>query len=57
MAYSDDVEVVRSVVVPSAAREIPAISIVGYEQDWSRSLKNVAADNDTQIGWRELHEA
>jgi hypothetical protein len=30
---------------------------VGYEQDWSRSLKNVAADNDTQIGWRELHEA
>ncbi len=57
MPYADNVEVVSSAVVPPPAREIPTISIVGYEQYWSRSLKNVAADDDTQIRWREFQEA
>ncbi len=57
MPYADNVEVVSSAVVLPPAREIPTISIVGYEQYWSRSLKNVAADDDTQIRWREFQEA
>ena len=57
MAHDNDVEVVRSVVVVPSARKIPTIGIVGDEQDRSRSLKDVAADDDTQICRRKFHEA
>ncbi|WP_171033575.1 hypothetical protein [Thermomonas fusca] len=57
MTNADNMEVVSSAVVALATCEVPTVGIVSYEQYRSRSLENVAADDDTQIGWRKFHEA
>jgi hypothetical protein len=54
MTNSDIVEVIVAVIGMTAS-EVPAISIVYHEQDWARRIKHVAANDDSQIRWRECH--
>jgi hypothetical protein len=52
MPNSHIVEVIIA-VVGSTASEVPAIWIMYHEQDRARSLKHVATNDDSQIGWRK----
>jgi len=57
MTNANNMEGVCSAVVALATCEVPTVGIVSYEQYWSRSVENVAADDDTQVVWRKSHEA